>query len=266
MDKVNNAKENTGYSAPLVYKVFAILEELARPNAEMGISDLSRSLNISKSTVYGITQALTDLEVIIQEPHTKKFRLGPTLLRLAGRAMDGADIRVVARPFMEELSQEFMVTVFLGTFDEKNITIIEKAENQEELKISAPVGARIPIYAGAAGKVFLSGLEESDLAGILSENPLPAYTGKSVTDAGKYIRELRRVRREGYATDFEEYIRGVNAICVPIPDPWGRVAAAMWMVGFSHSFGGEKVDQAITAAMRAAARIGGMLGAGGGGK
>ncbi len=258
-------KESTGYSAPLVYKAFAILEELAGSPSGLGVSDLSRSLNISKSTVYGITQALLDLGAIALDPRAKKFRLGPTLVQLGSQALSGVDIRAAARPLMESLSQEFRETIFLGTSDEKGITIIERADSPEELKISAPVGTRIPLFAGAAGKVFLAGLKDSDLKKILSEKKIPGYTDNTVTDAGEYLREIQKVRREGYATDMEEYIRGVNAICVPIPDPWGRTVAAMWMVGFSQSFNGEKMDRAVAATMQAAAKIGGMPGVKGAG-
>lgn len=257
---INDTRESTGYSAPLVYKVFAILQEIAGSDYEMGISDLSRRLNISKSTVYGITQALSDLGAVIQDPGTKKFRLGPTLIRLGSRALAGIDIRSVARPIMEELSGRFKETIFLGTFDIKGITIIEKSESPAELKISAPVGTRIPVFAGAAGKVFLSGLTDQSVKNILSQKPIPGFTGNTVTDPEKYFEELLTVRLKGYATDYEEYIRGVNAICVPVTDPLGKHLAAMWMVGFVHSFGGEKMSQAIEATMEAAVRIGHMLG------
>lgn len=263
---INNVKESTGYSAPLVYKVFSILEELARSGAELGISELSRNLNISKSTVYGITQALMDLEVILQDPNTKKFRLGPTMAQLGSRAMAGVDIRAAARAFMEELSQEFRETIFLGTSDERGITIIDRAESPAVLKISAPVGTRIPLFAGAAGKVFLAGMKDAALKKLLSEKTAPGFTENTITGTGEYMREIQRVRREGYATDFEEYIRGVNAVCVPIPDPWGRPVAAMWMVGFSHSFSGEKMDRAVMAIMQAAARISEIMGTNGAGK
>lgn len=263
---INNAREGTGYSAPLVYKVFSILEELARSGPEMGISDLSRSLNISKSTVYGITQALLDLGAVLQDPQTKKFRLGPTLARLGSRVTAGADVRAAALPFMEDLSRDFRETIFLGTSDERGITIVERVESPAVLKISAPVGTRIPLFAGAAGKVFLAGMKDSDLKKLLSEKSIPGFTGNTVTDAGEYLREIQRVRREGYATDFEEYIQGVNAICLPVQDPWGKPMAAMWMVGFSHSFAGEKMDRAVAAIAQAASRISDMLGANGAGK
>ncbi len=42
--------------------------------------------------------------------------------------------------------------------------------------------------------------------------------------------------------------------------------AAVWMVGFSHSFSGEKMDRAVAATVQAAARICEMLGVKGAGK
>lgn len=251
--------KSTGYNAPIVYKAFAVLEEVARAQSEMGIIDLARRLDISKSTIYGIIRALTDLDVLRMDAETKKFKLGPTLVHLGNQALAGVDLRSIVRPFMDELCQEFNETVFLGTYHDYNITIIEKADRPQELKISAPVGTRIPIFAGAAGKVFLAGLKEGALGRILKERSLPNYTENSITDPQEYWKELEKVRHQGYATDFEEYIQGVNAVSVPLLDTWGWPVAALWMVGFSHSFTREKVEKASLAAAGVAARLKEML-------
>jgi len=146
--------ENKPYNAPVVYKTFAILEEIANSNNGLGITDLSRKLNIHKSTVLGITQALTEVGALHQNTG-KRYRLGPSLARLGNQVNMGFDLRTITRPFMNELCKKYQETIFLGTFDEQSITIIEKAESLLEFKITAPVGARIPPYAGATGKVFL---------------------------------------------------------------------------------------------------------------
>lgn len=257
---LNDTKESTTYSAPLVYKVFSILREIAETDDEMGISDLSRRLGISKSTIYGVTQALLDLGVITQDGSNKKFRLGPTLIQLGSRALARVDIRALAKPVIENLSNRFRETTFLGTFDEKGITIIERADSPAELKISAPVGTRIPIYAGAAGKVFLAGLKDAEIINHLSQKPIPRFTEKTITNPEEYLEAIRAARQDGYATDFEEYIRGVNAICVPVPDPTGSPSHAIWMVGFSHSFTAERMEQAVKATRLGTEKIGQMLG------
>jgi len=254
MDK----KTVSGYSAPILYKAFAVLDEIADNQSGLGISDLARNLNISKSTIHGITQALLDLRVLTQDPN-KKFRLGSTLIQLGNRALAGEDLRLLARPFLEELGREFKETIFLGTFDGRKITIVEKVDSPQQLKISAPVGTRIPLFAGAAGKVFLAGLTEQNFQSALEEKPLPEYTKYSITDSSKYVNEIKKVKVQGYSTDFEEYIQGVNAVCVPISDMHGQTLAAIWMVGFANTFNGDKVGRAITAMLRAAKEINGIM-------
>jgi len=256
----NDVKESSSYNAPLVYKAFSILTEVANAPSQLGISDLAHVLDISKSTVYGITKALIDVGALHQEQETKKFRLGPALVRLGTQALGGMDLRAVARPFMEELSQKFRETVFLGTFDGKRITIVEKVDSPAELRISSPIGTRIPLYAGATGKVFLAGLSESEVKKLLKEKPIRRFTENTITDPEKYLEELQNVRRLGYATDFDEYIRGVNAICVPLPNPGRWPDTALWMVGFSSSFTRENVSKAIKAALQTANQIGRIMG------
>ena len=248
------------YSPPILHKAFAVLEEVAQNQSELGISDLARSLSISKSTIYGITYALIELGALRQDAETKKFRLGPTLVKLGSQVLAGVDLRIVARPFLEELCQEFKETVFMGSFNENAITIIEKAESPQDLKISAPIGTRISIFAGASGKIFLADLNEQQLDEILLKKPLPKFTEKTITDLETYRNELKQIRKQGYATDFEEYINGVNAVGVPIFNTWGSLIAAIWMVGFNHSFNEEKINKSIQAAINAAARIKDRLG------
>lgn len=252
---VEKKENNSGYNAPLIYKAFSLLEEVAANQSEQGISDLARRLNISKSTIFGITQALTDLGALCQDPATKKYSLGPTLVKLGNQALSGVDLRAVTRPFMAELSQKFQETVFLGTFDERGITIIENADSPSALKITSPVGTRISLFAGAAGKVFLAYLREAALKKILKEKELPKYTKNSITNVEDFIKELQLVRQKACATDFEEYLHGVNAISVPLMDPWGRPTGALWMVGFSQSFTAEKMEEAIASTQQAAEQI-----------
>lgn len=241
-------KPVTNYSAPILYKAFAIIEEIAADQGKMGISDLARKLNMSKGTLHGITQAFLDLGVITQASN-KKFSLGPTLIELGNKALAGDDLRLSLRPFLEELYGEFKETFFLGTSDGKKITIIEKVDSPSGLKISAPVGTRIPLIAGAAGKIFLSALSDQDLEGVL-RNSLPKFTKKSITDRSKYIEEIKKVREQGYSTDFEEYIQGINAVSVPVTDMYGQTTAAIWMVGFSNTLNKDKIFRALIALSR----------------
>lgn len=251
--------KGSGYSAPIVYKAFAVLKEVAKDPGSLGISDLSRVLNMNKSTLFGVTQALLDLGALRQDGTNKKFKLGPALIQLGNQSLAGISLRSLARPFMVKLAEEFMQTVFLGRIDEYGITIIEKAESPADLKVSAPVGARIPFFAAAVAKTFLASFDEFQQRRILQERTIPKFTEKSITDEDEYVAELKRVRAAGFATDFEEYIHGVHAVSVPLLDARGWLIAAIWVVGFSTAFPEEKMLKVAAAAKAAVKEISSMM-------
>ncbi|HHU75630.1 MAG TPA: IclR family transcriptional regulator [Firmicutes bacterium] len=251
---VTAKKPEKRYSAPVLYKAFAILEEIAIDQHGLGISDLARKLNMSKGTVHGIIQAFLDLGAIRENTH-KKFRLGPLLIKLGNMALDGEDLRIMSRPYMEELYKEFGETIFLGTFDGRRATIIDKVEKPYALKISAPIGAKIPLLAGATGKIFLSSLEEEDIQRLLAKKSFTKFNQDSFANAEDFLKEIKKVKKQGFATDYEEYLQGVNAVSVPIKDSYGRIAAAIWMVGFSSAFDAAKIERAKEAMIAAAKKI-----------
>ncbi len=255
-----NPREGSGYSAPIVYKAFAVLQQVAGSPSQLGISDLARQLNINKSTVFGITQALLDLGMMQQDEASKKFRLGPALIQLGNQSMSEISLKSVAFPFMEKLCHQFEETVFLGRMDEENVIILAKADSPVELKITAPEGARIPFFAGAAAKTFLAFQDEQAQKKVLAKRELPKFTENSITTKEDYLAQLNQVYREGFATDYEEYIKGVNAVSVPLVGSAGRIIGALWIVGFSSSFSQAKMLKAATAAKQAAREISAALG------
>lgn len=241
-------KESNNYSAPMVYKSFAILKEIAKAQGALGVSDISRLLNFNKSTVYGVTQAFLDLGVLRQDESSKKFRLGPALIQLSNQSLASVSLRSIARPYMLKLAHDFAGTVFLGRFDEDGITIIENADSLLDLKISAPVGTRLPFFAGSPAKTFLAYLDEDSQKRIITEKGLPKFTEKTIDNVDKYLVELQKVRKQGYATDFEEYLHGVNAVSVGLFAKSGIFLASIYIVGFSNSFTRDKMLLAAEAA------------------
>ena len=241
-------KESNNYSAPMVYKSFTILKEIAKAQGTLGVSDISRQLNFNKSTVYGVTQAFLDLGVLRQDESSKKFRLGPALIQLSNQSLASVSLRSVTRPYMIRLAHDFGGTVFLGRFDEYGITIIEKADSSVELKISAPIGTRLPFFAGSPAKTFLANLDDDSQRRVITERGLPKFTEKTIDNIDEYLVELQQVRKQGYATDFEEYLQGVNAVSVALLDKSGMFLAAINIVGFSNSFTDDKMHLAAEAA------------------
>ncbi len=231
------------YSVPSVMKAFRMLEIISESEADMSISELSRRLRLSKGTVYAIALTLEDLGALVRDPVTKRFSLGYTLLELGRRAFVRGDMREVARKSMEDLVKEIQENVFLGVLNGDHVTILDVVESKRELKITAPSGTRLPLLAGATGKVFLAIMDRDRAREVINSLGLTAYTPNSITDVHRYMEEIEEVREKGFATDDEEYIRGVRAVACPLEaDPLPHV---MWVVGFSTSLDDKKMGWVI---------------------
>jgi DNA-binding IclR family transcriptional regulator len=249
------------YTAPTVRKAFEILRLLARDGGGLSLSDVSKTLKISKSTAHGIVEALEGAGAVSRDAETKRLSLGLALFELGQAVRTGLDLVQAARPVMEELRDRTGETVFLGVRSADHVSILDSAASGQALKITAPVGTRIPLLAGATGKVFLAALPDEEAARIVRDKGLRGYTGRSVTDPDVFLASLAAVRRDGYSTDDEEYIQGVRAVAAPI-GRGRRGPAAIWVVGFSSSIGVERLPLLALATKAAADTIGARLGGG----
>jgi DNA-binding IclR family transcriptional regulator len=245
---------STRYQAPTVKKAFQILRLISDTAQGLGISDLSKSLDIGKSTIHGIASALEELGAVMRDPHTKKYTLGVTLFELGRLAYSQIDLKTLARPIMEELMEKTQVSVFLGILNRDHVTILDIVESRQDLKITAPIGATIPLFAGAVGKVFLASMEEKQTEEIIRLKGLTRFTENTIVDLEHYNQELKSVRKHGYAVDDEEYIMGVRAVASPIIAV-GQLMSAIWVVGFKAGLDEKKMKALIKATKKAAEDI-----------
>ena len=239
------------YGAPSVKKAFAILSVISSSREGLGVSQLAKNLKMAKSTVHGMTSALEELGAVMRDPLTKKYKLGFTLLEIGRSAYGQIDLKTSARPVMEELMEKTQTSVFLGILNWDHVTVLDIVESRQDLKITAPVGTTIPMFAGAVGKVFLASMDEAQARKIVKSKGLPRFTDNSIVDTESYFQELRRVREKGFAVDDEEYIPGVRAVASPLMG-LGQLRSAIWTVGFKASLD-EKKMKALTGQTQKAA-------------
>jgi IclR family KDG regulon transcriptional repressor len=242
------------YSAPSVKKAFEILRALSSSKEGLGVSEIARGLNMAKSTVHGMTSTLEGLGAVTRDPHTKRYRLGLTLFELGRLAYSQIDLKTLARPIIEELMEKTQASVFLGILNWDHVTVLDIVESRQDLKITAPIGTTMSLFAGAVGKVFLASMEESQSQKIIRSKGLTRFTKNTIVDPKLYYQELENVRKKGYAVDDEEYILGVRAVASPIVG-LGQLMSAIWVVGFKASLNEKKMKAVIAVTKEAAEAI-----------
>ena len=215
---------------PALDKCFAILELLARSKESLSVSEISRALDFNKSTVFNIAHTLTDLKVLEQD-QSNKFGYGIKLYVLGRAARKGSEIISTVHPYLELITQKTNLSAFLGTRSGHRAILVDKVDSRFDIKISSEIGMRMPLMAGAGGKVLLSQLDDDEIENILSQNPLKRFTRFSCVDKNKYLKIIKKARQERIAFDKEEYIEGLRALAVPLYLNRGSSQFAIWAVG-----------------------------------
>ncbi len=230
-----------GYRAPAVVRAFALLEEVARAGEPVGISRLAENLNLGKSTVHGLVKALLEANALERIPGTKRLRLGTLIHDLAVDSVNWPRLTTRLQPELEKICRKLGQTVCLGVMGTRSNLILAAAEPENTIKISAPPGTRLPLLAGALGKLLLSGLDEENARAMIRQHGI-AGPGNSSADLECYLQELENVRRKGYAVDRQEYLPGVVAVAVALEA--GLVPAlALWCVGLAAVFSDEQLEE-----------------------
>jgi len=226
MDSTKATKDPAGYNVRAVERALQILECFDNEHPERGVSEIAQSVDLHKATTHRIMTTLLNYGYLERGADGQKYRLGIRLTELGFMVIRRMDLRREALPYMKQLVQDWDETCDLSIFDSKDVFYVEVLRGNHALTIAAAVGQRLPAHCTASGKLFLAFLPPAELDIILSR-PLVSYTEKTITSPEELRKQLKIIRDQGYATDYEEFEAGVCAISAPIYNRQGKVIAAI---------------------------------------
>ncbi|MBT9433032.1 DNA-binding transcriptional regulator KdgR [Candidatus Sodalis endolongispinus] len=213
-------------SVSSVLKVFGILQALGEER-EIGITELSQRVMMSKSTVCRFLQTMKSLGYVAQEGESEKYSLTLKLFELGAKALQNVDLIRIADIQMRVLSNLTRETIHLGALDEDSIVYIHKIDSLYNLRMYSRVGRRNPLYSTAIGKVLLAWREPSEARDILADVVFTRSTSRTAGSREALLPELEQVRAQGFGEDNEEQEEGLRCIAVPIFDRFGVVIAGL---------------------------------------
>lgn len=195
---------------------------------ELGITEIAKATDFSKSTVHDIVSTLHALGLIKKNEETKKYSLGVKLFEYGYLFSMRNNIRNNVKDIGRQLSDKYQATCHVATFDKDDIVYLDKFEYQGAVVTSyTHIGKRVPMTVTGLGKAMLAFLPEDYQEEHIFSKPLPSRTNKSITDPVVLKKEFEEIRKNGYAIDDEESVMGLKCIACPIFDNNKKVVAAI---------------------------------------
>lgn len=222
------------YTVQSVKRALNLLE-LISEEKEIGIRELSRRVDFSRSTVQNLVTTLEEEGFLIQNPSNAKYRLSFKLHNLGRHALEQFDLRSIVRPYLEKMMLEVEETVALGILDDCEVIYVDRISFPEKEYFSF-LGNRDPIYCTGIGKAILAHLPEIEQSRIFEklnhQTKLKSFTEKTITNIDDLKRNLSVAKAIGYAISYEERLPGTVSVSAPIRAWEGRVLGAIAVHGF----------------------------------
>lgn len=244
MDKTNS-KEKSKKIINSVVKAIEILEFIAYSDEEVGVTEISNNLNYGISATYHLLNTLKEVNIIEQNPKTKKYRLGIKLWQIGKIANEQNNLSLILKPYLKELKSLTGETANLTVLDNNEIVYLAQEESDRLVRMFTKTGARAPLYCSAAGKILLAYQSPTKQESILKNIQLKPFTHKTVTDLNVLKKELKKIRETGYAFDNEERELGVSCIAAPVFGFDDEIIAAISISGPTSRFTKENISKWI---------------------
>lgn len=219
-----------------VLRAVSVVDCFSQEHPELGVREVARRLKFAASTAGRLLGTLASAGVLTQNPRTRTYMLGPRVLAWAGIYTGILDVRAAAGPILDRLRQATRETTTLYVLDGDERVCVERLEGPENIRAVVRLGERLPIYAGAGGKVLLAFLPDAARRAALARLTLTRFTDRTIRNRARLERELVAIRRQGYATSVGERFPGAFAVAAPVRGADGDVIAAVNISGPSDRF------------------------------
>lgn len=210
-----------------ILRAVRIMEAIAAAEAPVQLAQICREVGLPKPTVFRILSTLEQAGLVAREPGEKRYACAERLNALAGRALLNSPNRAARRAVLEELVEQVGETCNLAIPNNNSVLYLDRVEVAWPLRVSLGAGSKLPLYASASGKLFLSHMPKRSRERFLAVSPLIPHTPGTLVDRARLAHEFDNIRANGYAVEDEEYLSGVCCLAVPVRTVDNRLVAAL---------------------------------------
>ncbi|MBS6644384.1 MAG: IclR family transcriptional regulator [Clostridiaceae bacterium] len=213
-------------------KLLKVFEHLVLKREPQRLLDIANDLKMNSSTVLRFLATLVNEGYVEQNEETLKYFPTYKICALANNVNNYVDMRMIARPYMEQLAKIFGESVCMAVEENMRSVYIEVIrESNQSLMMVQSVGNAVPMHCTGNGKVMLLNYSEEDLDKLIRVEGLARYTENTLTSKWQLVRELEKIRERGFAYDEEERELGARCVAFPIYNYTGKVVAGLSVTG-----------------------------------
>ena len=213
-----------------IERALDVMELVSKTKEPVPLPVITRTLKMPRTTAFSIVKTLARRGLLEQVPD-KGFRVGALAVEWSNALHPPRDLTTVAKPLLARIVAQVNETAFLVVPSEDQIVYVDKVEASQAIRFSAHIGTRRPLYCTAHGKVVLASRSDEWIERYLARTKLKRETAKTITDPDVLLREIAKIRRQGYGVSDGEFSVDAYGLSAPIYDAAHEVAAMLSTTG-----------------------------------
>lgn len=247
--------------APAAEAATKVITFLAKCGQETGISEISRGTEINKNMVFRILNSLEKEGWVYC--NAQKYSLTLSLFKLASMPISRLSLNTAALPVLYDLLNKTGESTYLGIINEDKVLYIQHLDGVKNVRVAGKVGCEYDLYCTAPGKVLLAYSDNEFIEKYTSRN-FEKQTDNTMTKKPELLKEIDNIKKNGYATDKEEFGNGITCVAAPIFNYTGKAVGVIGCSAFTFNKEfDEKINEllpsVLTAANEISMRLGGKM-------
>ncbi|MGL5258855.1 MAG: IclR family transcriptional regulator [Lachnospiraceae bacterium] len=203
-------------------RLFGVLEQLAE-NGPMGLMEITKEVNLNKSTVHRVLLSLQCMGYVKQREEDSKYELTLKIVELSNKIMGRIDIIGKVRIYLRELMHKTGETVHFVKLEGIDAVYIDKVEaRHNSIQMVSRIGSKIPFYCSGVGKAMAADMSEDAVYRMWEKSVIQQRTAHTIITYETFLQILSEIRQTGYAKDDEENELGVRCVAVSLDIPDGQ--------------------------------------------
>jgi DNA-binding IclR family transcriptional regulator len=211
---------------PAVLRAARLLEALRDASHPLGLATLAEQLELPKSSVLGLCATLVETH-LVERLSDGRYQLGIRVVDLGRAYIARTDLAASFARASEQVPELAAETLVLSMLDGTDAVFIANRSGAHPVGVTwYQVGRRIPAHCTATGKAMLSTKADTAIRSMFSD-PLVQLTPRSIGTVDGLLRDLRAIRKRGFAIDHEESSFGAVCLGAPVFDATGTAVAGI---------------------------------------
>jgi len=242
-----------------IRKAMEALRLVSMPPHEATVADVARHLRVNASTASRMLAALRDVELLDQDPVTRRYRPGPFALQLASGFRRVTDVLACVQAEMPGLAETTGHTTWAGVLSGAEVVVLRMVNGKAPVRFGVDLGRHLPAHAAAMGKALLALLPDAEVKKRCGVS-LAAQTDATFRGIKPLLADLAVTRARGYALSDQELFQGIRSISTAVQGPNGEEPVAISVSYPLFALDNRQEQAIVEQVLQAARRIGQRIG------